>query len=115
VLGGVARYKGCPYVFSNDCVTAIGGYGKAKAKPDNACGVTGWTLHDLKKTAWSLKSRAGVPSDHAERCPGHVIGGARGVYDRYEYHAEKKLVYENLAGLIDRIINPVDNATAMGR
>jgi hypothetical protein len=23
-------------------------------------------------------SRAGVPSDHAERCLGHVIGGVRG-------------------------------------
>jgi hypothetical protein len=36
-------------------------------------------------------------------------------YDRHEYHAEKKFVYEKLAGLIDRIINPVDNATTMGR
>jgi hypothetical protein len=37
------RYKGGSSVFSNDRVTAIGGYGKAKAKLDNACGVTGWT------------------------------------------------------------------------
>jgi len=54
-----------------------------------------------------------VPSDHAERCFGHVVGGARGIYDRREYHAEKKLVYERLAGLIDRIINPVGNVPAM--
>jgi hypothetical protein len=39
-------------------------------------------------------SRAGIPSDHAERCLGHVIGGVRGVYDRYEFHAEKKRAYE---------------------
>jgi integrase len=113
VLADVVRYKGCPYVFSNDGVTAIGGYGKAKAKFDTACGVTGWTLHDLRRSARSLMSRTGVPSDHAERCLGHVIGGVRGVYDRYEYHAEKKLAYEKLAGLIGRIVNPQDNVTAL--
>jgi len=42
-------------------------------------------------------SRAGVPSDHAERCLGHVIGGVRGVYDRHEYHAEKASAFEALA------------------
>jgi hypothetical protein len=56
-----------------------------------------------------------VLSDHAERCPGHVIGGAREGYDRHECHAEKKLVYEKLARLIDRIINPVGSVTAIGR
>jgi hypothetical protein len=49
VLGGVVWYTGCPYVLSNDGVTAIGGCGKAKR--DNACGVTRWTLHDLRRTA----------------------------------------------------------------
>jgi hypothetical protein len=48
-------------------------------------------------------SRAGVPTDHAERCLGHVIGGVRGVYDRHEYHAEKQQAFEALAGIIDRI------------
>ena len=34
-------------------------------------------------------SRSGIPSDRAERCLGHVIGGVRGVYDMYEHFAEK--------------------------
>jgi integrase len=51
-----------------------------------------------------LMSRAGVPSDHAERCLGHVIGGVRGVYDRHEYHAEKQQAFEALAGIIERIV-----------
>jgi integrase len=63
-----------------------------------------WTLHDLRRTARSLMSRAGVPSDHAERCLGHVIGGVRGVYDRHEYHAEKQQAFEALAGIIERIV-----------
>jgi integrase len=69
----------------------------------------GWTLHDLRRTARSLMSRAKVPTDHAERALGHVIGGVRGTYDRYEYHAEKKQAFEALAGQIDRIVNPQDN------
>jgi integrase len=32
-----------------------------------------WVLHDLRRTAWSLMSRAGVTSDIAERVLGHVI------------------------------------------
>jgi integrase len=63
-----------------------------------------WTLHDLRRTARSLMSRAGVPSDHAERCLGHVIGGIRGTYDRHEYHAEKARAFEMLAGEIARIV-----------
>src|SRR5262249_38104308 len=31
-----------------------------------------WTLHDLRRTARSLMSRAGVPTDNAERCLGRV-------------------------------------------
>jgi len=62
------------------------------------------TLHDLRRTARSLMSRAGVNSDVGERCLGHVIGGVRGVYDRHEYHREKQQAFEALAGLIDRIV-----------
>jgi hypothetical protein len=51
-------------------------------------------------------SRAGVSSDHAERCLGHVIGGMRGVYDRYAYLAEKRHAFAALAALVERIVNP---------
>jgi integrase len=72
---------------------------------DKASGVKGYRLHDLRRTARSLMSRAGVPTDHAERCLGHVIGGVRGVYDRHEYHAEKARAFEALAGIIERIVS----------
>jgi integrase len=80
-------------------------FGDPKSKLDAASGVTDWTLHDLRRTARSLMSRAGVPSDHAERCLGHVIGGVRGTYDRHEYHSEKEQAYEALAGIIERIVS----------
>jgi len=54
-------------------------------------------------------SRAGIPSDIAERCLGHVMGGVRGTYDRYEYRDEKKSGFDALASLIDRIVHPQAN------
>ncbi len=68
-----------------------------------------WTLHDLRRTARSLMSRAKVPADHAERALGHVMGGVRETYDRYEYLDEKRDAFEKLAGLVDLILNPPAN------
>jgi integrase len=72
-----------------------------------------WTLHDLRRTARSLMSRAGVPADIAERVLGHVIPGVRGVYDRHAYAAEKRDALERLASLVDRIIHPIENVVPM--
>jgi integrase len=113
VLARAPRLAGCPFVFSTDGRSALNGYHHFKTRFDARCGVTGWRLHDLRRTARSLMSRAGVNSDHAERCLGHVIGGVRGIYDRHEFHAEKLRAFEALAAQIDRIVNPQDNVTAL--
>ena len=93
----------CEFVFTTDGKRPIGGFSQFKSKLDDATGITDWALHDLRRTARSLMSRAGVPSDHAERCLGHIMPGVRGVYDRHEYHREKAEAYEALASLIERI------------
>ena len=113
VLAKLPRIGKAGYVFTTDGRSGLGGFSKFKRKLDKASGVTGWTLHDLRRTARSLMSRAGIPSDHAERCLGHVIGGVRGVYDRHEFHAEKKRAYEALAAQIERIVNPKDNVVPL--
>jgi integrase len=100
-----------PFVFSTDGgATALSNYSKFKREFDRVvtaqlgAPLPRWTLHDLRRSARSLMSRAEVPTDHAERCLGHMIGGVRGVYDRHEYRAEKAEAYAKLARLIDRII-----------
>lgn len=103
ILGEMPR-RG-EFVFTTDDVTPISGFSKFKRALDKATGTKGWALHDCRRTARSLMSRAGVPSDHAERCLGHVIGGVRGVYDRHEYHAEKAQAFEALAALVERIVS----------
>jgi integrase len=118
--------EGKGFVFSTtDGAKPFSGFSKAKAALDAAIAelrkeegrgkMPEWRLHDLRRTARSLMSRAGVSSDHAERVLGHVIAGVAGVYDRHEYLAEKRIALEKLAGLVDLILHPVDNVIAMER
>ncbi|HSR76461.1 MAG TPA: integrase arm-type DNA-binding domain-containing protein [Xanthobacteraceae bacterium] len=74
-----------------------------------------WTVHDLRRTARTLMSRAGVSGDVAERCLGHVIGGVRGIYDRHHFEEEKRAAFEALAAQIERIVNPQPNVVALDR
>ncbi|MGY0573871.1 tyrosine-type recombinase/integrase [Bradyrhizobium sp. RDM12] len=95
-------------------VKGFSGFSKAKRELDKATAkvraeagrepMPHWVLHDLRRTGRSLMSRAGVPADHAERCLGHVIGGVRGVYDRYAYLDEKRAAFDKLAGLVSQIV-----------
>ncbi len=92
------------YIFTTDGRTPLSGFSKAKREFEKRCGVTGWRLHDLRRTARTLMSRAGVPSDHAERALGHVINGVRATYDRHEFYSEKKAAFEALAAQIANIV-----------
>jgi integrase len=75
-----------------------------------------WRVHDLRRSARSLLSRADVRPDVAERVLGHVIGGVAGIYDRHHYDLEKADALKQLAALIETILRPPsDNVVALGR
>jgi integrase len=114
LLSKVPRIVDSAYVFSADG-RRLGGLGRRKKEIDEASGITDWTIHDLRRTARSLMSRAGVPSEHAERCLGHVIGGVEGTYDRHSYRDEMLIACEKLAMLIGQIVDPQPNVVAMVR
>jgi integrase len=102
-FGGLSRCK-------DELNRIIAGIRKAEGRP----AMKQWQLHDLRRTGRSLMSRAKVDSDHSERCMGHVIGGVRETYDRYEYLEEKRAAFEKLAGLLATILNPpADNVVAL--
>jgi integrase len=67
-----------------------------------------WTIHDLRRTARSLMSGAGIRPDISERVLGHVIAGVEGIYDRHQYREEKAHALLALAALIGNILAPVD-------
>ena len=65
-----------------------------------------WRVHDLRRTARSLLSRAKVDPDIAERVLGHALPGIRRVYDKHAYLSEKRDALERLAELIKSIVEP---------
>ena len=113
ILDKMPQIGNAGLVFTANGKRPVGGYAKFKRKFDQACGVTDWRLHDLRRTARSLMSRAGVSSDHAERCLGHVMSSIRGTYDKHEYRDEKRRAFEALASLVDRIVSPQANVVPL--
>src|SRR5262249_54817246 len=100
------------FVFSATGERALGGYRKRKKGFDQARKVSGWTIHDLRRTARTLLSRAGISADIAERCLGHALTGIRSTYDRFEYADEKRHAFEALAAQIERIVHPPEAKVA---
>jgi integrase len=116
ILAERPRIMNCEFVFTADGRHGLGGVSRRKAHFDDQCGVRNWTLHDLRRSARSLMSRAGVPVDVSERALGHTIGGVRGVYDRHGYVAEMRIAFETLAQTVDLIVHPRgDNVTMLAR
>ncbi|MCW2238173.1 tyrosine-type recombinase/integrase [Azospirillum canadense] len=75
ILNQMPRFSG-PYVFTTtDGVKAVSGYSKAKARLDMQSGVTGWRLHDLRRTCGTGLARLGVPMAIIPRVLNHAEGG----------------------------------------
>jgi integrase len=108
---------GNPYVFSGRGNAAFNSFADRKAALDRAmpASTDHWQLHDLRRTARSLLSRAGVQPHIAERVLGHKIKGVEGTYDRHLYADEKAEALRALATLVERIVDPpsADNVVAL--
>jgi integrase len=108
------RFASNPYVLAGRGSGYIQGQSKRKEKFDAKVGIAPWVFHDLRRTARSLMSRAGVRPDVAERVMGHSIRGVEGVYDRHSYRDEKADALNRLAALIETIVNtPVGNVVTL--
>jgi integrase len=116
VLSAVPKIGKGDVVFTMDGLKPITGFGCRKADFDRIMlselrKVAGddahlprWTLHDLRRTARTLMTEAGIPSDHAEACLGHVVKGVEGTYNRHSYRDEKRVAFEKLAELVARVV-----------
>jgi integrase len=61
------------------------GWSRWKAKPDSLCGVTDWTLHDLRRTVATRMAELDVEPHVIERILNHATGGVAAIYNRYPY------------------------------
>ena len=71
------------YVFAGRGEGHFNGFSPCKRALDRRAKIAPWVIHDLRRTARSLMSRAGIRPDIAERVMGHAITGVEGIYDRY--------------------------------
>ena len=114
VINKVPAISPGDFVFTYDGRRPFRSFVRPKKEFDTSSGVTGWTLHDLRRTARTLLSRSGVDADVAERCLGHAIGGVRATYDRHEFEQEKRKAFEALAEMIETIVRgPAENVVPL--
>ncbi len=95
IVKTLPRWTCGEFVFSTKAGrTPVCGHSNAKERLDKLSGVTGWTIHDIRRSVATHMARLGVPADHIERVLGHVIPGVAGVYNRHAYAAEKRAALE---------------------
>jgi integrase len=107
------KFASNPYVFAGRASGPFNGFAKAKTALDKASGVKNWRVHDCRRTARSLLSRAGVISEHAERVLGHALVGVEAVYNVHGFAPEKAAALAKLAALVERIVHPPDDAVVV--
>lgn len=107
ILDAVPRTS--DYVFTTTGTTPISGFSKAKIRSDNLSGVTGWRIHDLRRTFASGMARIGVAPHVVEKVLNHASGqisGVAAIYNRHGYSDEKRGALEawskNVQTLIGR-------------
>lgn len=85
-----------------------GGWGKSKKRLDEASGITGWTLHDLRRFYATKQAELGTPIHITERLLNHISGtqaGIVGVYQRHTYFPEQKLAVERYDQFIGELLD----------
>jgi integrase len=107
ILRRLPRIHGSDLVFppANGAAEMSSSHGLRKIRAALPKSFPQFTVHDLRRSARSLMSRAGVNPEHAERVMGHVIGGVEGTYNRYPFNSEKADALRCLAALLSEIIS----------
>jgi integrase len=81
------------FVFSRSGTAPFQDFSLAKRELDQLSGVTGWRLHDLRRTCVSGMARLGVAPHVADKILNHqngAISGVAAVYQRHDFLAERK-------------------------
>jgi integrase len=81
------------YVFGTSRAKHFQAHSNSKRALDELSGITGWRLHDLRRTVVSGMAGLGVPPHVADKILNHqegTISGVAAVYQRHEFLAERK-------------------------
>jgi integrase len=97
LLDSMPRIAGSDFVFTTTGEKPISGWRQPKIKLDTASGVTGWRIHDLRRTVATGLQKLGVTLQTVEAVLGHTSGsrgGIVGVYQRHDFADEKRAALE---------------------
>jgi integrase len=101
------------FIFSNSGTKPFQAFSAAKRQLDALSGVTGWRLHDLRRTCVSGMARLGIPPHVADKILNHqagTISGVAAVYQRHEFLAERKNALElwgnHVASVVAASVHP---------
>lgn len=94
-LASLPRYGKDAFVFTTTGgKSASSNFAKVKAEMDRLSGVSGWTIHDIRRTVRSKLAELGVPREVARKVMNHEDGKVDRIYNRHEYLAEKREALE---------------------
>ncbi len=93
-----------PNVFTLDGERPYAGHSKIVDALSTESGVTGWTLHDLRRTGRTGLSRLGVPVLIAELILNHARNDLERVYDRHAFTEEKRDALERWGEHVRRVV-----------
>ncbi len=98
------------YIFATSHGGHFQAFGTAKRALDRLCGVSGWRLHDLRRTVVSGMARLGTPPHVADKILNHqagTISGVAAVYQRHEFLAERNEALDRWGAHVCQIVQTI--------
>jgi integrase len=96
------------FVFSLTGARPFQDFSNAKRELDAKSGVTGWRLHDLRRTCVSGMAALGVAPHVADKILNHqsgTISGVAAVYQRHQFMSERKAALEKWGAHVAQILS----------
>jgi integrase len=112
----ISEHLGEPkgYVFGTSRGKNFQSFNEAKRTLDRLCGVSGWRLHDLRRTVVSGMARLGVPPHVADKILNHqsgTISCVAAVYQRHEFLAERREALDRWSARVEHVIQTIKYPT----
>jgi integrase len=104
------------FVFSGFGAKSFNEFSKAKRQLDQRSGVTGWRLHDLRRTCVSGMARIGIAPHVADKILNHqagTISGVAAVYQRHEFLADRQAALDLWGAHIGELLGKISHGRRM--
>jgi integrase len=105
-----------PLVFSLLGTKPFQEFSRAKRRLDELSGVTGWRLHDLRRTCVSGIARLGAAPHVADKILNHqagTISGVAAVYQRHEFLVERQKALDIWGAHVGKLLKYADARTQL--